>query len=311
MTRWKEQIDQELGEKRRFTPEVEERIFQQTATNRRKIDWRTGSAVVGVILVALLLVLVGPSQLERQTRPAESLEQMLVRTEVKEFFISALPFHERKFTARGSEAYLLNEKYDEQEDVQFLQSLLESANVSEMKRFIDGKDVLINMENGEQLKLKFYVFEQLAGIGIKDMESGLFYTVADKDIWDFYYDFQLSGSMWRFYILPFLTAGLNLFVERFLLRRHQLKPVRKFYLDKWYLLTMGSLVVFMLVVGLYVTWTGGIAVHKGWLLVSLLLIPSINYGFERKYTDNPAYQKINRFHYTALGILLALWVFWL
>ncbi|MGM9949355.1 MAG: hypothetical protein ACI33P_04485 [Lysinibacillus sp.] len=311
MTRWKERIDQELGLQRRFTRQMEERIFQRAETNRRKIDWKTGAAAVGILLVALLLVLIGPSQPERQTRPAENLEQMLARTEVEEFFISALPFHERKFTARGSEFYLLNEKYDGQEDVQFLQSILESANVSEMKRFIDGKDVLINMGNGEQLKLKFYVFEQFAGIGIKDLETGLFYTVEDEDVWDFYYDFQPSGGKWKFYILPLLMAGLNLFVERFLLRRHQLKPVRKFYLKKGYLLTMGVLVVFMLVVGLYVVWSGGMAVHKGWLLVSFLLIHGINYGFERKYTDNPTYQKINRFHYTAMGILTALWVFWL
>lgn len=311
MTRWKEQIDREIGSEPKFTSATKEKIMKNAAAYEPKRDWRAGMAIAGILFIVLLLVLSGPDQHNQQIQPSKSLEQVLKETKVKEFFISGLPFNEEKFIAKDSERYLGNKKYDRQEDVQFIQSLLESVIVYEGDRFSNGKDILINMENGEQLKLKLYPYDSFANIGIKDMETGLFYTVTNDAIWDFYYDYQPRINGVGFYILSLLLAGLNLFVDHFLLKRYHIQKKRKQFQNKWHVIIMVMLIIAFLLIGGVIFSAGPRAVHKGGILAALLLIWSVNYAFERKYELNQTYRKINLFHYIiAVGIII-LAVLWL
>ena len=311
MTRWKEQIDREIGSEPKFTSATKEKIMQKAAAYEPKRDWRAGMAIAGILFIALLLVLSSPDQHDQQIQTSKSLEQVLKESEVKEFFISGLPFNEEKFIAKDSEFYIGNEKYDKQEDIQFIQSLLENARVYGGDRFSNGKDILINMENGEQLKLKLYPFDSFGSIGIKDMKTGLFYKVTNDAIWDFYFDYQPRINGVGFYILPLLLAGLNLFVEHFLLKRYHIQKKRKQFQNKWHVIIMVMLIIAFLLIGGVIFSAGPRAVHKGGILAALLLIWSVNYAFERKYELNQTYRKINLFHYIiAVGIII-LAVLWL
>ena len=311
MTRWKEQIDREIGSESKFTSATKEKIMQKAAAYEPKRDWRAGMAIAGILFIVLLLVLSSPDQHNQQIQPSKSLEQILEESEVKEFFISGLPFSEEKFTAKDSEFYIGNEKYDKQEDIQFIQSLLENARVYEGDRFSNGKDILINMENGEQLKLKLYPFDSFGSIGIKDMETGLFYTVTNDAIWDFYFDYQPRINGVGFYILPLLLTGLNLFVEHFLLKRYHLQKKRRQFHNKWHLIIMVTLTASLLLIGGVILLTGSMAVHKGVMLAALLLIWSVNYAFDKKYEINQIYQKINLLHYLTAAGMMILAVLWL
>ncbi|KGR87771.1 hypothetical protein [Lysinibacillus odysseyi] len=312
MTRWKEQIDQEIGSESKFTLATKEKIMQKAAAHEPKRDWRAGMAIAGILFIALLLVLSSPYGHEQQIQPGKDLEQVLEETEVKEFFISGLPFNEEKFTAKDSEFYIGNKKYDKQEDVQFIQSLLKSVSVYEGDEFSEGKDILINMENGDQLKLKLYPYDSLTNMGLKDMETGLFYTVTNDDIWKFYFDYRPKFvNIAGLYILAILLAGLKLFVERSLLKRNNLQKRRKRFMNKRHMIIMVILTVSILCTGASILLTGWMAVHKGGILAGLLLIPSVNYAFERKYELNPTYRKIDLFHYLATAGITALMILWL
>lgn len=311
MTRWKEQIDREIGSESKFTSATKEKIMQKAAAYEPKRDWRAGMAIAGMLFIVLLLVLSSPNQYEQEMQSSKSLEQVLKETKVKEFFISGLPFNEEKFTAKDSEFYIGNEKYDKQEDVQFIQSLLENIRVYEGDEFSDGKDILINMENGEQLKLKLYPFDSLNNIGIKDMETGIFYIAARNDVSKFYFDYRPRVNTVVSFILVFLLAGLNLFVERSLLKRNNLQKKRKIFLNKWHLIIIVFLTVSILFIGRATLLTGSMAVHKGSFLAVGLVILSVNYAFQKKYELNPIYRKINLLHYLATASITALIVLWL
>jgi hypothetical protein len=311
MTRWKEQIDRELGSEPKFNLATKEKIMQKVAAHEPNRDWRAAMAITGILFIAVLLVLSSSYQPEQQMQLSKSLEQVLEESEVKEFFISGLRFNEEKFIAKDSEFYIGNEKYDKQEDVQFIQSLLKRVSVYEGDEFSDGKDVLINMKNGEQLKLKLYPFDSLSSIGIKDMKTGLFYTAASDDVSKFYFDYQPRVNTVVSFILVFLLAGLNLFVERSLLKRNNLQKKRKIFLNKWHLIIMVILTVSILFIGRATLLTGSMAVHKGSFLAVGLLILSVNYAFQRKYELNQIYRKIDLFHYLSTAGITALIVFWL
>lgn len=311
MTRWKEQIDRELGSEPKFNLATKEKIMQKVAAHEPNRDWRAAMAIAGILFIAVLLVLSSSYQPEQQMQLSKSLEQVLEESEVKEFFISGLRFNEEKFIAKDSEFYIGNEKYDKQEDVQFIQSLLKRVSVYEGDEFSDGKDVLINMKNGEQLKLKLYPFDSLSSIGIKDMKTGLFYTAASDDVSKFYFDYQPRVNTVVSFILVFLLAGLNLFVERSLLKRNNLQKKRKIFLNKWHLIIMVILTVSILFIGRATLLTGSMAVHKGSFLAVGLLILSVNYAFQRKYELNQIYRKIDLFYYLSTAGITALIVFWL
>lgn len=176
MTKWKDEIDRNIGEEQKFTSEMRAKILRKAS--KRSIDWRYGLTAISFCIVVLLLFLVGPTQVEPPVQTATPLERLIEETSVEEFYISSKYSGLDQFFARDSSRYMGVHAFKNDDDALNMNRLLHDMKLME-RPYNNGfeKDVLIVMSNGEHLKLKIY--KSGGWFAVQDIRTKLFYKLED------------------------------------------------------------------------------------------------------------------------------------
>ncbi|MEK4230391.1 hypothetical protein [Solibacillus sp. FSL H8-0538] len=186
MTKWKQGIDQHLGNKRRFTNELQQQILRKAKKPVRR-NWQYPAALITIFVVALMLFIVGPlQQTEEQGAVSNSpLDEMIQETAVEKFFVSSYASHLDEYMVRDSSWFVGVRKFTKNQDVQMMETLLQEMVLTEdvSVGFGGTTDVLVQMEDGQQLKLKIQDFT--TWLGVTDLQSKLFYQVEGKVVKEF------------------------------------------------------------------------------------------------------------------------------
>ena len=176
MTKWKDEIDRYIGQEQKFTPEMQGKIVQKAS--KRSISWRYALTAISFCIVVLILVLVGPSQVEPPIQSATNFEKLIEEATVEEFFISSKLSGDDQFFARDSSRYVQVHAFKGDRDARNMNILLHDMKLIERPySYGSEKDVLINMSNGEQLKLKISKFS--GWYVVQDIRTKLFYKIED------------------------------------------------------------------------------------------------------------------------------------
>lgn len=176
MTKWKDEIDRYIGQEQKFTSEMQEKILRRAS--KRSINWRYAVTAISFCVVVMILILVGPNQVEPPIQSATNFEQLIEEATVEEFFISSKYSQYDQFFARDSSRYMQVHAFKEDVDAKKMNLLLHDMKLIE-KPYSYGldKDVLIVMSNGEQLKFKIAKYS--GWYVVQDLRTKLFYKVED------------------------------------------------------------------------------------------------------------------------------------
>ena len=178
MTKWKDEIDVALGMDPKFSDALHNKIVKKAT--KRTFHWRYAVTAISFVLVALLLFLTGPTQVEQEVTAVTPFERLIFEASVDEFYISTQYTEETRFFARDSSRYLLVHEFESVQEVSEMQQFLQAMTLVERSmEHWSAKDVLITMSNGEQLKLK--VVQKTDRYLVQDVYTKLLYEVMHTD----------------------------------------------------------------------------------------------------------------------------------
>jgi len=306
MTKWQEQIDDELGTERKFTQELENRIIERT-NKKQRTNWQVGTAFVGLIVVLFFLVLVGPTKNEIQVQTAAPFEEMIQITDVKAFYVSIFPTDEEHFTARDSSLYIGTKHYHDTEDAEYMQKVLESmVLVEEVNSYGVEWDVLVEMEDQQQLKLKFYDYG--SWLGVKDLKSKLFYIIEDQDILlQFRADYDKGLNTPIIYTICILLGIINIVLNYVSSKVFYFKHKKLSKENIWPVLLKG-VAIFIFLGSLFYALFNTIIVHKAVIVGGMILLAVLDIMLEKLFETNRQYIKIQIIRHVAMiiGITIVL-----
>ena len=175
MTKWKEQINQELGIERKFQPELEQKILQKANSQKQPRNFRYPLTIAATFVVVLLMLLTWPSNspVEKSQASFSTLNEMTQHSIPIRFYISDLETNENRFLARANSLVMGVRKYSSKDAMQVMAPLLQNAQLAEQTDNRFAKDVVVKLSNGEQLKLKLFNSETY--VGILDVQTNLYY----------------------------------------------------------------------------------------------------------------------------------------
>ena len=175
MTKWKEQINQELGVERKFHPELEQKILQKANSQKQPRNFRYPLTIAATFVVVLLMLLTWPSNspVEKSQASFSTLNEMTQHSIPIRFYISDLETNENRFLARANSLVMGVRKYSSKDAMQVMAPLLQNAQLAEQTDNRFAKDVVVKLSNGEQLKLKLFNSETY--VGILDVQTNLYY----------------------------------------------------------------------------------------------------------------------------------------
>ncbi|MER1958472.1 MAG: hypothetical protein ABS942_13915 [Solibacillus sp.] len=174
MTKWKDEIDVALGIDPKFSEALQNKILKKAT--KRTFHWRYALTAVSFVLVALLLFLTGPTQVEQEVTTVTPFERLILEASVDEFYISTQYTEETRFFARDSSRYVQVHEFKSVQDISEMQQFLQVMKLVETSmEHWSAKDVLITMSNGEQLKLK--VVRKTDRYLVQDVYTKLVYEV--------------------------------------------------------------------------------------------------------------------------------------
>ena len=230
MTKWKDKIDRYIGEEQKFSPEMKEKILRKAS--KRSINWRYALTAISFCIVVLILVLVGPSQVEPPIQSATNFEQLIEEATVEEFFISSKYSQSNQFFARDSGSYMQVHAFKGDRDAQNMNLLLHDMKLVERPySYGIDKDVLVVMSNGEQLKLKVAKYD--GWFIVQDVRTKLFYKVENTSAVNYSkWDKKVEDTRFSFGELAIMVGaiiGLN-YLLKFVLK---LPPQKKEKKGRW------------------------------------------------------------------------------
>ena len=215
MTKWKEQINQELGIERKFQPELEQKILQKANSQKQPRNFRYPLTIAATFVVVLLMLLTWPSNspVEKSQASFSTLNEMTQQSSPVSFYISDLKTNENRFLARANSLVMGVRKYSSKDAMQVMAPLLQNAQLAEQTDNRFAKDVVVKLSNGDQLKLKLFNSETY--VGILDVQTNLYYksegTEAQNMLTMYFepegtsFTLKLAGS---FFILSFIIPLL-------------------------------------------------------------------------------------------------------
>lgn len=175
MTNWKEQIDRELGNERKFHDALQQQILARIEKQRAPKQKRFVATLIGACVVALLLVLTMPKEMSVPKQHAEALlisDKLDVDFDV--FYLSRLSSKNEQFLARPSALTYGTKRYSGLDNVKMLASVLRSMELAEEVSGGLSKDLIVKLDNGELIKLKLY--NHVTWLGIYDVNTKLYYV---------------------------------------------------------------------------------------------------------------------------------------
>lgn len=164
---------------------MKDRILRKAS--KRSFNWHYAFTAVSFCAVVFILLLAGPSQVEPPVQSATPFEQLIEEATVAEFFISSKYSQSNQFFARDSSYYTQVHAFKKDIDVQSMNMLLHDMKLIERPYSYGlGKDVLVVMSNGEQLKLKVSKYD--GWYVVQDVRTKLYYKIESTS--------AVNYSMW-------------------------------------------------------------------------------------------------------------------
>lgn len=199
MTKWKAEIDAELGVERKFHTKLEQQIIEKANNNQKSTKkYSYPVTIFAACLIVILLFLTWPiNQPEQITQ--SSFVTLDERTKIASpisFYISDLVTDDKKFLARANSTILGTRKYSSKDAVQVVAQILQNAQLAENSSSWKHKDVVVKLEDDTLLKLKLYDHD--TWIGILDIETKLYYVakgIAAENMLSMYYNSEISYAI--------------------------------------------------------------------------------------------------------------------
>lgn len=243
MTKWKDDIDKALGYDPKFSEAVQKNILNKAT--KRTFHWRYALTAISFVLVALLLFLTGPTQVEQEVSAVIPFEQLIEQSTVDHFFISSSHAEPDQFFARDSSRYMKVHAFKELQEANAMQHFLKSMELVESSEsFWGARDVVVVMSNGEKLKLK--IVRESSYYVVQDVYSKLVYEVkyTDSKAYDAWYEKMERSSLSIGTVLLIFAAiiGLAIMSDR-LMKNEKIKREQK---KNWKTISMSIAAVILI-----------------------------------------------------------------
>ena len=215
MTKWKAEIDAELGVERKFHTKLEQQIIEK-ANQKSTKKYSYPATIIGACLVAILLFLTWPTNNPEQITQSGfvTLDERTKIASPISFYISDLMTDDKKFLARANSTILGTRKYSSEEAMQVITPILQNAQLAENDTSWRHKDVVVKLADGTALKLKLYDHD--TWIGILDIETKLYYVAegnAAENMLSMYYEGEISYAIKIACFVGFITLMLLLVLK--------------------------------------------------------------------------------------------------
>lgn len=183
MTKWKQQIDDEIGNDSKFSSALAQKILQKSS-NKKKRSVGIPFAFVGACLVGILLFLTAPSPLEESQQTSSSpitLANIMKEDRINTVYMSYYTSYETKFFSRDNTLALGVKKLN-RADMLKVEELMKSLRLERSVPFRSevgslypyGKDLIIEFESGLRKKIRADL--QYSNTQISDPETQLMYS---------------------------------------------------------------------------------------------------------------------------------------
>lgn len=172
MTKWREKIDRELGAPK-WNAALEQKILSR---QKKRFNWQYPAVLAAITCVLVVLYLTYSAEPDRPLQiAAQPLEQVMEESNVSHFYVSKLETSSGDYYVRDSAFYIGTKRNDtDAEKMQYLLNNLVLSNNGSTEDILN--DVIVVMDNGQQLKLKFYK-NGYHTILVEDVQTKLFYYI--------------------------------------------------------------------------------------------------------------------------------------
>lgn len=174
MTKWKQQIDAELGSEAKFHQGLQQEILDNSTTRKRR-NFTYPLTLIGVCFVALLFFITWSNETPPQQQESNgklALNNVVQEDSVQDVYVSYFSSEEHKFLARPNTLALGMKKVNV--DMLDFTNMLRSARLTNSYGFnIYGFDVIVKFESGSEKKLRVEKFA--SDVRIYDYETKLTY----------------------------------------------------------------------------------------------------------------------------------------
>ena len=303
MTKWKDEIDVALGVDPKFSEALQENILQKAT--KRTFHWRYALTAVSFVLVALLLFLTGPTQVDQEVTANSPFDQLINEASVEAFFISTQHTEETRFFARDSSRYLQVHEFKSVQEASEMQQFLQAMKLGETSmEHWDAKDVLVTMSNGEQLKLK--VIRKTDHYLVQDVYTKLVYEVMhnDSQAYDQWLEkierSKLSGK--SLFIIGGVFFGSAILIEQ-LMKQSKIKREQK---KDWKSISFAIALVIFINVYLNYLRVNEYVMHKDVQFIAFMLLV-IGTQFTMRKEDTPFKKQVLDWLFIAL-CLVFIWI---
>ncbi len=194
MTKWKAEIDAELGTEKKFHAKLEQQILQSANSSKSAKKYRYPATIIGACLVAILLFLTWPNNQPEQVTQTSftTLDEHTKLVSPVSFYISDLMSDDENFLARANSSILGIRKYSSKDATIEITQMLQNAQLRENDSGWQHKDVVVKLDDDTLLKLKLYILDNsVNSVGILDIETKLYYVAqgnAAENILSMYYE---------------------------------------------------------------------------------------------------------------------------
>jgi len=285
MTTFKEKLDQELGEAPRFTKSLQEDILRQVRQTKKTRRWSYPLIIIGAIVMFLLIIEIGPLGQIEQTQHA-SIVQLAQQQSIKKY--TMIYNSDEEIFKAGRPGWVIGQRVMEQSSEKvLLQQLLQQATVTQMNErtfFRLQRDVWVEFEKGQVIKLKMFINEE--DIGIVDYDNNSFYKVENKDLAKAYLDlilnddakFGMSGLIVMLVIfLAIQMLGDKLMREMFNIPKEYVNSHHRRAV--WAIKILNTMMLMVIIIKGWILFT---VIIGGYLVVSLFSSIFIDYYYGRE-----------------------------
>ena len=172
MTKWKKQIDAELGSEPKFHQGLQQKILENTTTRKRR-NFTYPFTLIGACFVAVLLFITWSNETPPQQQVSNgklALNNVVQEDSVQEVYVSYFSSNEHKFFARPNTLALGMKKVNAG-DMLDVSNMLRSARLTNSYgNNIYGFDVIVKFESGSEKRLRV-----ASNVEIYDYETKLTY----------------------------------------------------------------------------------------------------------------------------------------
>lgn len=264
MTAFKEILDQELGEAPRFTESLQEDILRQVQHEKKAKRWSYPLIIVGTIIMFLLIIEIGPLGQIEQTQHA-SIVQLAQQQSIKKY--TMIYNSDEEIFKAGRPGWVIGQQLMEQSsEKELLQQLLQQATMTHMNediRFRLQRDVWVEFEKGQIIKLKMFIGEEY--IIIVDYNNKSSYKVENKDLAKAYIDLALNddakfGMSGLLVMLVFIIA-IQMLVDKLMRKKFN---IPKEYVNSGHRRAVWAIKMLNIMMLLVI-------VIKGWILFTVII----------------------------------------